>query len=75
MVMREVLILIGAGLLLGVPLAVTLSRLVRSQLYGLQPNDPVTIAGSALLLIVAAGVAGLIPALRASRIHPTDASM
>jgi ABC-type antimicrobial peptide transport system permease subunit len=73
MVMQEVLVLIGAGLALGVPLAVILSRLVRKQLYGLQPTDPATIAGSALLLIVSAGIAGLIPALRASRVHPSEA--
>ena len=45
-------------------------RLVRSQLFELDPHDPWTLIGAALILTVAAGLAGFIPALRASRVDP-----
>jgi predicted permease len=73
MVMREVLILIGAGLAAGFLLALALANLVRSQLFGLNPRDPLTFVGSAIVLTVAAGLAGLIPALRASSLAVTTA--
>jgi ABC-type antimicrobial peptide transport system permease subunit len=73
MVMREVFILIGAGLAVGFSLALALANLIRSQLYGLDPHDPSTLIGAAITLTVAAGLAGLIPALRASWIDPTTA--
>ena len=73
MVMREVFILIGAGLAAGLALALALADLIRSQLFGLNPRDPMTFIGSAIILAVAAGLAGLFPALRASGVDPTTA--
>jgi predicted permease len=73
LVMREVLILIGAGIAVGIPLALAFSSLVRSQLYGLEPHDPLTLISSTLLLAIVAGLAGFVPALRASRVDPTNA--
>jgi predicted permease len=73
MVMREVLILIGAGLAAGIALALALANLIRSQLYGLSARDPLTLVGSAIVLTVAAGLAGFLPALRASGVDPTTA--
>jgi len=73
MVMREVLILIAAGLAAGFSLALVLADIIRSQLFGLNPRDPLTFVSSALVLTVAAGLAGFIPALRASSVHPTTA--
>ncbi|HKV28714.1 MAG TPA: FtsX-like permease family protein [Candidatus Acidoferrales bacterium] len=70
LVMRDVLILIAAGLAVGVPLAFALSTLVRSQLFGLRPHDPLTLVSSALMLALVASLAGLIPAFRASRADP-----
>jgi predicted permease len=70
LVIRDVLILIAAGLAAGVPLAFAFSSLVRSQIFGLQPHDPLTLMCSTLALAVVAGLAGLIPALRASRVDP-----
>ena len=72
-VMREVLLLIGAGLAAGIALALTLADLIWSQIYGLSARDPFTLLGSAIVLTVAAGLAGLIPALRASSVDPTTA--
>jgi predicted permease len=73
MVMREVLLLIGAGLAVGIALALALADLVRSQIYGLSARDPFTFVGSAVVLTVAAGLAGFIPALRASSLDATTA--
>jgi ABC-type antimicrobial peptide transport system permease subunit len=71
--MREVLILIGAGVAIGLPLALALSNLVRSQLFGLEPHDPVTLVSSTLALVLVACLSGFVPALRASRVDPTTA--
>ncbi len=73
MVMREVLLLIAVGVLVGLPAAIGLSRLVRSQLYGLAPHDPTTLLLSTVVLVAVACLAGFVPALRASRIDPTRA--
>jgi predicted permease len=73
MVMREVFVLIGAGLAAGIALALALADLIRSQIYGLSARDPLTFVGSAIVLTVAAGLAGLIPALRASSLDATTA--
>jgi ABC-type antimicrobial peptide transport system permease subunit len=70
LVMRDVLLLIAAGLAVGVPLAFALSTLVRSQLFGLEPHDPLTLVSSTLALALVASLAGLIPAFRASRADP-----
>jgi predicted permease len=73
MVMREVFLVIGAGLVVGISVALALANLVRSQLFGLNPQDPATFIGSAVVLTLAAALAGLIPALRASQVDPTTA--
>jgi predicted permease len=70
LVMKEVVVLLGIGLAIGIPAAVGLGRFVSTQLYGIQPNDPwIAVATVALLTLVSAA-AGLIPAHRASRIDP-----
>jgi putative ABC transport system permease protein len=73
MVMREVLLLVGCGLAAGVVPAPALASLIRSQLYGLNAHDPLTLPGAAIVLVLAAGLAGFIPALRASGVDPTTA--
>jgi predicted permease len=70
MVMREVLILLGIGLAVGIPAAFGLGRFVSKQLYGIQPNDPWIAVSTVVLLTVVSAAAGLIPARRASRIDP-----
>ena len=70
LVMKEVLLLLGIGLVIGIPTALGLGRFVSSQLYGIEGSDP-WIAGSAMILLIAvSSLAGLIPAQRASRIDP-----
>jgi len=70
MVMKEVLLLLGIGLAVGVPSAIALGRLVSSQLYGIEANDPRVATAAVLLLGAIAAFAGVIPGRRASRIDP-----
>ena len=70
LVMKEVLILLSIGLLIGVPSAFALGQLVSTQLYGIKASDPLIAGVTAAILIVVAALAGLIPARRASRIDP-----
>jgi predicted permease len=73
MIVREGLAIAVSGVLIGIPCALGAARLIRSQLYGLAPNDPATIIGAAVVFIVTGFVAALVPALRASKIDPMDA--
>jgi ABC-type antimicrobial peptide transport system permease subunit len=70
MILGETIGLVGVGLALGGGMAYAASRLIDSRLYGVAPQDPLTLASAtALLLLVAAGAAYL-PAVRASRVDP-----
>ena len=62
--------LVGAGVIVGLPLALLSARLLRSQLHGVGTNDPVSIAVAIIVLTGSAFGAALIPALRASRVPP-----
>jgi predicted permease len=73
LVMREVIALVTIGVLLGLAAAWGLSRLIGNQLYGVSPNDPMTMAAAACGLTMIALVAGYIPAFRASRVNPVTA--
>lgn len=73
MVMREVLVLVAIGVTVGVVSALALTRVVQSQLFGLTPHDPLTLALAAGALAIVACAAGYIPALRASRLDPVAA--
>jgi ABC-type antimicrobial peptide transport system permease subunit len=70
LVMKEVLVLLAIGLVIGVPAAIGLGKFVAAQLYGIKANDPLIAGATVTILIVVAGLAGLIPARRASRIDP-----
>lgn len=73
MILRRVLLLAAAGLALSLPAAWIAFRLVKSFLFGTQPNDPRTLALAAAVLLSAAILAGYVPARRASRIDPLAA--
>jgi predicted permease len=70
MVMSEVLLLVAVGLAVGLAMALGTSRFVGSFLYGMKPNDPLTLSLAVLTLLGAALVASYAPARRASRIDP-----
>jgi len=69
-VMKEVLILLGLGLAVGVPAAIGLGRFVASQLYGIEAHDPWMAVTTVIVLALVSTAAGLIPAHRASRVSP-----
>jgi predicted permease len=73
LVLREVLLLAGLGLAIGLPLALGVAHLVRSQLYGLSPFDPMTIILAVAGIFVVALAAGYFPARRAIGIDPIAA--
>jgi predicted permease len=69
---RDGLMLAGAGLAAGVLVAIPLAWLLRHQLYGLSPIDPVSFAATALLLVGTALVGTVVPARRVLRIDPVE---
>jgi predicted permease len=73
MVLREVLLLVVAGLVIGIPAALFGTKLLKSFLYAAQPNGPISLTVAAVSLVVAATLAGYVPARKASRIDPTVA--
>jgi ABC-type antimicrobial peptide transport system permease subunit len=73
MVMREAGILLGAGVIVGALLAVAAGRTASALLFGLKPSDPSTLALAAVALAAVAMLASYLPALRASRLEPTEA--
>ena len=73
MILRQVALLAGIGLLVGVPMSLALGPLVGSLLFGVAPMDPVTVALASLTMVSVALGAGLLPALRASRLDALEA--
>jgi ABC-type antimicrobial peptide transport system permease subunit len=65
--------LVGFGVALGVTASLVLTRALRSLLYEVSPTDPLTLAGTSLLLVGVAALASWLPALRASRVDPIGA--
>jgi putative ABC transport system permease protein len=72
-VLGEVMILIGIGLVIGLPATVAATHFIASLLYGVRANDPWTISVTATILALAAAIAGFLPARRASLIDPMSA--
>jgi putative ABC transport system permease protein len=73
MALGEVAILIGVGLAIGLAVAAVTTRFVASFLYGVDSNDPWTMSLASGVLALAAGLAGFLPARRASRLNPMSA--
>jgi putative ABC transport system permease protein len=73
MVLREVALLIGIGLAIGLGATPGASRLIAGFLYGTKPNEPWTISLAAFVLAAVAILAGFPPAYRASRLDPMKA--
>src|SRR5262249_39402475 len=70
LVLRETMLLVVIGIIIGLSTAMGATRLIAGLLYGLMPNDPLTIALAALLLLAVAALAGYLPARRAARVDP-----
>ena len=70
LVMRESMLLVIVGIVAGVIVAVSASRLVASLLFGLPPRDPLTLFAAIVVMVLVSGLAGYLPARRASRVDP-----
>jgi predicted permease len=73
LILRETMILVTVGLIIGIPVAYLLSRYVTSQLYGVTPTDAGTGLAALAILAGVAALSGLVPAHRASTIDPLRA--
>ena len=70
MVLRESMIMVAAGVTLGLVAAVAASRLLTAILFGLSPTDVWTMAAAILLMVAVSLAAGYLPARRAARVDP-----
>ena len=73
MVLRDSLWMVGAGILIGLPCAYAIGRVLKTALFRLEPLDPRTAALSFFALLAVAIVAAWVPARRAARIDPMTA--
>jgi predicted permease len=73
LVLRESLALVGSGVVIGLLASFAATKTVSTLLFGLKPNDPLTIAAATLLLLAVAALSAYLPARRASRVDPMAA--
>jgi putative ABC transport system permease protein len=72
LVLARMFVLVALGVIIGAAVSVWSSQFLASLLYGLQPRDVVTLVSAALTLSAVGGLAGWLPAYRASRIDPAE---
>jgi predicted permease len=70
MVLREVALLLAAGVGVGIPASLAANRLLASLLYAVRPTDPLTISTAVVIMLVVGALAAFLPARRASRVDP-----
>jgi predicted permease len=70
LVMRESLLLVAIGVVVGLVFALAASRMVGTLLFDLTATDPLTIALATCLMVLVGGLAGYVPARRAARVDP-----
>jgi ABC-type lipoprotein release transport system permease subunit len=73
LVVRDIVMMVTIGLVIGTAMSLWASRLTASLLYGVEPGDRVTLLGSMAILLAVAGLAAGIPAWRATRLDPAAA--
>ncbi len=73
LVLRDVSVLVSAGVVLALPCALLLARLIRSQLFGVSAADPLTLVAVVLNMLFVALVAAAVPARRAASVDPVVA--
>jgi predicted permease len=73
LILREILLLVACGIVIGIPVALEGNRLVVKLLYGLTPADPVSLIAAVAMLIAIALLAAYLPARKASLTEPTVA--
>jgi len=70
MVLREILMLALSGVAIGITVALATDSLFSNLLFGIKPDDPLTLVAAVILLLAVATMAGYLPARRASRVDP-----
>ncbi len=70
LVLRDALVMVAVGAGIGIPAVLAATRYTESMLYGVKAHDPSTLAAAALLLVAVTGLAGYLPARRATRVDP-----
>jgi predicted permease len=73
MIVRETMVLVFIGVVIGLGAAIGVTRFIGSMLFGLSPTDPLTISVGVVLMLAGAALAGYVPARRASRVAPVIA--
>jgi predicted permease len=73
MVLKQSLILVGVGLVIGVPVAIAGNRFVSSLLFEISPSSPLALTAAAAIMLAVSLLAAFIPAHRASRVEPATA--
>lgn len=73
LVIRDAALLVAAGAVIGIPAALAATRLVKAFLYGISPQDPLSIAAVTAVLVAVAALAGLLPARRATEVDSNTA--
>ena len=70
MVLQQSVVLVAVGTVVGLLAAIATTRLIRSELYGLGPTDPLTLALAALFMLAVGAFSTYLPALRATKVDP-----
>lgn len=73
LILREVAIILAIGSIIGVPAALGLARLIRTQLFGVETGDAAVVVGAVVLLTASALLAAYLPTRRATQISPVQA--
>ena len=69
-VLQEALLLVGIGVVMGMPLTFALAKLIQANLYGIAASDPSTLGGAVVLLFLVGVAAAWVPARRAAKVDP-----
>jgi putative ABC transport system permease protein len=72
LIMRQAVVVVAAGLVVGIIGSLVLTRLIANTLFGIEATDPLTFAAVSLLLLAAALVACIVPTWRALKVHPSE---
>jgi ABC-type antimicrobial peptide transport system permease subunit len=70
MVLRETMLLVVIGLVIGLAAALATTKLIESLLFGLKATDPLIFSLATLLFMTVAALSGWLPARRAARVDP-----
>ena len=72
LIMRQAVVVVAAGLVVGVIGSLVLTRLIANTLFGVEATDPLTFAAVSMLLLAAALVACIVPTWRALKVQPSE---